>query len=65
MTVDLSVSSNGSEWVKPRHWRRDRQHAGPFSILKRIGVGETGGRDLRPVDGGPFSILKRIGVGET
>ena len=39
--MQLSVSSNGSEWVKRIGVDRDGRGGGPFSILKRIGVGET------------------------
>ena len=41
MITRLSVSSNGSEWVKRKRniWKIKAQK--PFSILKRIGVGET------------------------
>ena len=37
----LSVSSNGSTWVKPYSLQRVRQALPPFSILERIDVGET------------------------
>ena len=37
----LSVSSNGSEWVKPRCGGGVDSAFLSFSILKRIGVGET------------------------
>jgi len=38
----LSVSSNGSTWVKRGGWRDCRQRCGcSFSILERIDVGET------------------------
>ncbi len=37
----LSVSSNGSTWVKPLWSQRDPRWADPFSILERIDVGET------------------------
>ena len=36
-----------------------------FSILKRIGVGETATTQKPAYDNATFSILKRIGVGET
>jgi len=37
----LSVSSNGSEWVKPPAADDAARDPRAFSILKRIGVGET------------------------
>jgi len=37
----LSVSSNGSTWVKPAGTRSGERQRGPFSILERIDVGET------------------------
>jgi len=62
----LSVSSNGSEWVKRRRDRIQARQYLSFSILKRIGVGETSMGRATACDGtAPFSILKRIGVGET
>ena len=39
--VVLSVSSNGSEWVKLAQLVKEMRDAQTFSILKRIGVGET------------------------
>jgi len=64
--ADLSVSSNGSTWVKQRskRWRSPRRWT--FSILERIDVGETRAvqlEDLEPAQS--FSILERIDVGET
>ena len=38
---DLSVSSNGSTWVKHFAVRIDYLAAATFSILERIDVGET------------------------
>ncbi len=66
-TGDLSVSSNGSTWVKlfvPEG--ADPVAAVPFSILERIDVGETF-RETHafPTQLFPFSILERIDVGET
>jgi len=63
----LSVSSNGSTWVK----QKPQAHPGPrlnrpFSILERIDVGETPLARPRPSAlTPPFSILERIDVGET
>jgi len=37
----LSVSSNGSTWVKPLALRVANAAPMPFSILERIDVGET------------------------
>ena len=37
----LSVSSNGSWWLKHRSARRHPLHSAPFSILERIVVVET------------------------
>ena len=39
----LSVSSNGSTWVKPHGGRGGARWTGAFSILERIDVGETSG----------------------
>ena len=64
-TVALSVSSNGSEWVKRRDAADDLQQRRAFSILKRIGVGETYSSRTLQISSLAFSILKRIGVGET
>ena len=63
----LSVSSNGSTWVKqslPAALTKARM---AFSILERIDVGETigRGRGITPMAGSAFSILERIDVGET
>ena len=65
-TLDLSVSSNGSTWVKPGVSPARLALAGSaFSILERIDVGETTGElDLIDVLSA-FSILERIDVGET
>ncbi len=41
--VRLSVSSNGSTWVKLMEQRGPLQHGATFSILERIDVGETQG----------------------
>ena len=62
----LSVSSNGSTWVKrngaPSLGERER----PFSILERIDVRETSTPRAAPsCTEFPFSILERIDVGET
>ncbi len=63
----LSVSSNGSTWVKHDLAIFVTLHDGfTFSILERIDVGETWlerGAELLPCQ--PFSILERIDVGET
>ena len=64
-TFDLSVSSNGSTWVKPGRvgfWGRTHQ---PFSILERIDVGETMWEQQKVSAKESFSILERIDVGET
>ncbi len=63
----LSVSSNGSTWVKPPAAQRAlRMPQRTFSILERIDVGETrGGIRNVIVLHPPFSILERIDVGET
>ena len=61
----LSVSSNGSTWVKRLKSDSITVKLTPFSILERIDVGETAMR-LRPIlRGCAFSILERIDVGET
>ena len=39
--VQLSVSSNGSNWVKHAGARTWGNAAQPFSILERIELGET------------------------
>jgi len=62
----LSVSSNGSTWVKPIRRIRWRAQTQPFSILERIDVGETEfQRRGAPHFHLAFSILERIDVGET
>ena len=64
-TANLSVSSNGSTWVKQVALGAPQGCRGPFSILERIDVGET---SRNPKTGGrwaAFSILERIDVGET
>ena len=38
---ELSVSSNGSTWVKPESAGRRASSQASFSILERIDVGET------------------------
>jgi len=64
--VGLSVSSNGSTWVKPRGQRRRRLLLLSFSILERIDVGETFWKpSARSICSRSFSILERIDVGET
>ncbi len=65
--MDLSVSSNGSTWVKHRVPACDlRCRRDPFSILERIDVGETILHKAPPdYRRQPFSILERIDVGET
>ena len=66
-TYHLSVSSNGSTWVKRKRKACYASASGlTFSILERIDVGETTlyGRQIdRKVLA--FSILERIDVGET
>ena len=63
---ELSVSSNGSWWVKLNRKIEVSQNLLPFSILKRIVVGETKIRlYLLVLTLHSFSILKRIVVGET
>ena len=61
----LSVSSNGSTWVKP--WYADilKRYDVPFSILERIDVGETSTQIDTSLSKYTFSILERIDVGET
>ncbi len=62
----LSVSSNGSTWVKPARIPRCGRGAGSFSILERIDVGETAPEPApAPAHWAAFSILERIDVGET
>ena len=43
-TRALSVSSNGSTWVKREQLAAHHLRLAPFSILERIDVGETSGR---------------------
>jgi len=61
----LSVSSNGSTWVKLVKAKRCASFALPFSILERIDVGETISRCRKSIISTTFSILERIDVGET
>ncbi len=61
----LSVSSNGSTWVKRGSPRGLPLGAGAFSILERIDVGETRGGGVCVAPWRAFSILERIDVGET
>ena len=61
----LSVSSNGSTWVKLAVCRVMDTRKATFSILERIDVGETRWRRGRPKRKHSFSILERIDVGET
>jgi len=62
----LSVSSNGSTWVKPKPQLPSIHHIFTFSILERIDVGETYvGEQRSKLKQAPFSILERIDVGET
>jgi len=65
-SVQLSVSSNGSTWVKlaqASFFSSERNFS--FSILERIDVGETSGAASLAVGDTTFSILERIDVGET
>ena len=63
---NLSVSSNGSTWVKLLYAAIMYKARATFSILERIDVGETLSRALAEVSGVlTFSILERIDVGET
>ena len=61
----LSVSSNGSTWVKLRWIMARARRCWPFSILERIDVGETVVICGTWVALPSFSILERIDVGET
>ncbi len=62
----LSVSSNGSTWVKLYVLLQAvRDAIVAFSILERIDVGETHSQSSRDGQLPPFSILERIDVGET
>jgi len=68
LTVEdfLSVSSNGSTWVKQRLPARRLLPHTTFSILERIDVGETSRSGLSAEEiKQTFSILERIDVGET
>ena len=64
-SVHLSVSSNGSTWVKHRGARNGLGDGLAFSILERIDVGETLARRGEEDFLYSFSILERIDVGET
>ena len=65
-TKILSVSSNGSTWVKPNCTHLNASAYEAFSILERIDVGETGGGRRGKIESfSTFSILERIDVGET
>ena len=61
----LSVSSNGSTWVKLRRALDLFQARPTFSILERIDVGETRHVQCDLLQRLTFSILERIDVGET
>ncbi len=62
----LSVSSNGSTWVKLFLSPTPSPAVPTFSILERIDVGETWFvRVQKALSRTPFSILERIDVGET
>ena len=62
----LSVSSNGSNWVKPSVWASVASVASAFSILERIELGETRRNTrARHHPRRSFSILERIELGET
>jgi len=62
----LSVSSNGSTWVKLNIIKKKVKPYDTFSILERIDVGETWSSRLQLSLGfSTFSILERIDVGET
>jgi len=64
--IRLSVSSNGSTWVKHDDCFSDWLYfIRSFSILERIDVGETGYSGTPQQRYEPFSILERIDVGET
>ena len=63
---DLSVSSNGSNWVKQCEIHQSIDMFSPFSILERIELGETAdGLARANAFGFAFSILERIELGET
>ena len=64
-TLLLSVSSNGSTWVKLALLPVLFARTGAFSILERIDVGETQITEIFAEEISPFSILERIDVGET
>ncbi len=62
----LSVSSNGSTWVKLKRCTTSGEISSTFSILERIDVGETKPDDAKIAERiEAFSILERIDVGET
>jgi len=61
----LSVSSNGSTWVKRNTYTFKLGHCRTFSILERIDVGETSTKPSESAVAATFSILERIDVGET
>ena len=61
----LSVSSNGSTWVKHVTSGGQPLTFRAFSILERIDVGETSCAATRTAIAKSFSILERIDVGET
>jgi len=65
MLLILSVSSNGSTWVKLFSLLARPAAVRPFSILERIDVGETRVALALLLAGATFSILERIDVGET
>ena len=62
----LSVSSNGSNWVKQREKLAQESARIAFSILERIELGETATKSrYRRAVSASFSILERIELGET
>ena len=64
--AQLSVSSNGSTWVKLRQVVNSLPSRSSFSILERIDVGETSDSLMSSCFYyNAFSILERIDVGET
>jgi len=62
---ELSVSSNGSTWVKLLKTPPKSAPEATFSILERIDVGETCPIPSPISRKCTFSILERIDVGET
>jgi len=52
----LSVSSNGSTWVKRLLDRPNRYQSFSFSILERIDVGETNLLRQKPIQGEDLSV---------